>query len=123
VSSSSGGGTTRSIQAQVQRQAECRREEIEVDKPLLTVDRQMGLVIIAPEGKVGKRVVVLVYIIDTYGDEAEMQEARTIFKRMSYDEKRDQSVVRCKLSLWLSSPDMALADVQVDLRRVEVSAD
>lgn len=48
--------------------------EVEVDQPLMTVDRQMGLVIIAPEGK----------------------EAKTIFKRMSYDEKRDQSVVHCK---------------------------
>jgi hypothetical protein len=27
--------------------------EIDVDKPLLTVDRQMGLVIVTPEGKVG----------------------------------------------------------------------
>lgn len=27
-------------------------EEIEVDKPLLTVDRQMGLVIVTPDGKV-----------------------------------------------------------------------
>lgn len=32
--------------------AESRREEITVDKPLLTVDRQMGLVIVCPEGKV-----------------------------------------------------------------------
>jgi hypothetical protein len=71
-SSSSSSGTTWSIHAQVQEQAECRREEIEVDKPLLTVDRQMGLVIIAPEGKVGKRVVISVYIIYTYGDQAEM---------------------------------------------------
>lgn len=28
------------------------RERIIVDKPLLTVDRQMGLVIVTPEGKV-----------------------------------------------------------------------
>jgi RluA family pseudouridine synthase len=49
-------------------------EEITVDKPLLTVDRQMGLVIIAPEGK----------------------EAKTVFKRMSYDAERDQSVVHCR---------------------------
>ena len=46
----------------------------------MTVDRQMGLVIIAPEGK----------------------EAKTIFTRMSYDEVRDQSVVRCEslLGFW-----------------------
>ncbi|KAL1412961.1 hypothetical protein Q8F55_000710 [Vanrija albida] len=48
--------------------------EITVDQPLLSVDRQMGLVIVAPEGK----------------------ESQTIFKRMSYDEKRDQSVVHCR---------------------------
>jgi hypothetical protein len=28
------------------------REEITVDQPLMTVDRQMGLVIVTPEGKV-----------------------------------------------------------------------
>ncbi len=28
------------------------REELEVEKPLMTVDRQMGLVIVTPEGKV-----------------------------------------------------------------------
>ncbi|WRT67633.1 uncharacterized protein IL334_004605 [Kwoniella shivajii] len=49
-------------------------EEVTVDQPLLTVDRQMGLVIITPEGK----------------------DAVTIFKRMSYDAERDQSVVRCR---------------------------
>ncbi|ORY31392.1 pseudouridine synthase [Naematelia encephala] len=48
--------------------------EITVDQPLLTVDRQMGLVIVTPEGK----------------------EAKTIFKRMSYDPKRDESVVHCR---------------------------
>ncbi|KAL7423228.1 hypothetical protein Q5752_002528 [Cryptotrichosporon argae] len=45
--------------------------EITVDQPLMTVDRQMGLVIVTPQGK----------------------EATTIFKRMSYDQARDQSVV------------------------------
>ncbi|WWC62391.1 uncharacterized protein I303_104987 [Kwoniella dejecticola CBS 10117] len=49
-------------------------EEITVDQPLMTVDRQMGLVIITPEGK----------------------DAVTIFQRISYDAERDQSVVRCR---------------------------
>ncbi|WWC70611.1 uncharacterized protein I206_104562 [Kwoniella pini CBS 10737] len=49
-------------------------EEITVDQPLMTVDRQMGLVIITPEGK----------------------DAVTIFNRLSYDSQRDQSVVRCR---------------------------
>jgi hypothetical protein len=50
-------------------------EEITVDQPLLTVDRQSGLVVVAPED--GK-------------------EAKTIFKRIFYDAARDQSVVQCK---------------------------
>lgn len=45
-----------------------------MDQPLISVDRQMGLVIVAPEGK----------------------PATTIFKRMSYDAERDQSVVHCR---------------------------
>ncbi|TXT13504.1 hypothetical protein VHUM_00871 [Vanrija humicola] len=49
-------------------------EEITVDQPLLSVDRQMGLVIVAPEGK----------------------PSQTIFKRLSYDKERNQSVVHCR---------------------------
>lgn len=48
--------------------------EITADQPLLTVDRQMGLVIVHPEGK----------------------EAKTIFTRMSYDAERDESVIHCR---------------------------
>jgi 23S rRNA-/tRNA-specific pseudouridylate synthase len=50
--------------------------EILVNQPLISVDRQMGLVIVAPEGK----------------------PAETVFTRMSYDAERDQSVVHCKSS-------------------------
>ncbi|KAJ9120688.1 hypothetical protein QFC22_002619 [Naganishia vaughanmartiniae] len=49
-------------------------EEIVVDQSLLTIDRQMGVVICTPDGK----------------------DAKTIFKRLHYDAKRDQSVVHCK---------------------------
>lgn len=49
-------------------------EEQTVDQSLLTVDRQMGLVICTPDGK----------------------DAKTIFKRMFYDAERDQSVVHCR---------------------------
>ena len=55
--------------------AELIREEITVDEPLLTVDRQMGLVIVTPEGK----------------------GAKTVFKRVLYDAERDQSVVHCEV--------------------------
>lgn len=47
-----------------------------MNQPLISVDRQMGLVIVAPEGK----------------------PAETVFTRMSYDAERDQSVVHCKSS-------------------------
>ncbi|KAI5453932.1 hypothetical protein NCC49_004927 [Naganishia albida] len=49
-------------------------EEITVDQSLLTIDRQMGVVICTPVGK----------------------DAKTIFKRVHYDATRNQSVVHCK---------------------------
>ncbi|GHJ84424.1 hypothetical protein NliqN6_0826 [Naganishia liquefaciens] len=49
-------------------------EEIVVDQSLLTIDRQMGVVICTPDGK----------------------DAKTIFKRVHYDAARNQSVVHCK---------------------------
>ncbi|EJD08351.1 pseudouridine synthase [Fomitiporia mediterranea MF3/22] len=49
-------------------------EEITCEEPLLTVDRQMGLNIVHPEGK----------------------EAKTMFKRMHYDKITDTSVVHCR---------------------------
>ncbi|KDQ56299.1 hypothetical protein JAAARDRAFT_690247 [Jaapia argillacea MUCL 33604] len=49
-------------------------EEIVCDQPMLTVDRQIGLNIIHPEGK----------------------NAKTIFKRLHYDENTDSSVLHCR---------------------------
>jgi len=49
-------------------------EEILCEEPLLTVDRQMGLNIVHPEGK----------------------PAKTIFKLMHYDQNTDSSVVHCQ---------------------------
>ncbi|CCM01282.1 uncharacterized protein FIBRA_03331 [Fibroporia radiculosa] len=49
-------------------------EEVTCEEPLLTVDRQMGLNIVHPEGK----------------------PAKTIFKRMHYDSATDTSVVHCR---------------------------
>ncbi|TBU55870.1 pseudouridine synthase [Dichomitus squalens] len=49
-------------------------EEIVCEEPLLTVDRQMGLNIVHPEGK----------------------PAKTIFNRLHYDENTDTSVLRCR---------------------------
>ncbi|KAH9485609.1 hypothetical protein JR316_0002519 [Psilocybe cubensis] len=49
-------------------------EEIVCEEPLLTVDRQMGLNIVHPEGK----------------------HAKTVFNLIRYDENTDSSVVRCR---------------------------
>ncbi|KAH7883344.1 pseudouridine synthase [Phlebopus sp. FC_14] len=49
-------------------------EEIVCEEPLLTVDRQMGLNIVHPEGKL----------------------AKTVFNRLHYDANTDTSVVRCR---------------------------
>ncbi|KAI0752768.1 pseudouridine synthase [Daedaleopsis nitida] len=49
-------------------------EEIVCEEPLLTVDRQMGLNIVHPEGK----------------------HAKTIFNRVRYDANTDTSVLRCR---------------------------
>jgi hypothetical protein len=47
----------------------------------------MGLVIITPEGKVGKRPKLSL---------TSFQEAKTMFKRLSYDAERDQSILHCE---------------------------
>ncbi|KAI0645117.1 pseudouridine synthase [Trametes meyenii] len=49
-------------------------EEVVCEEPLLTVDRQMGLNIVHPDGK----------------------HAKTIFKRIRYDENTDTSVLHCR---------------------------
>ncbi|KIO28870.1 hypothetical protein M407DRAFT_71186 [Tulasnella calospora MUT 4182] len=49
-------------------------EETTVDQPMLSVDRQMGLNAVHPQGK----------------------EAITVFKRLFYDEKTNTSVVHCR---------------------------
>ncbi|ETW74643.1 hypothetical protein HETIRDRAFT_56935 [Heterobasidion irregulare TC 32-1] len=56
-------------------------EEVTVEEPLLTVDRQMGLNIVHPEGK----------FLLTYP-----QPAKTIFKRLHYDVNTDTSVLHCR---------------------------
>lgn len=49
-------------------------EEIVCEEPLLTIDRQVGLNVVHPEGK----------------------HAKTFFKKMSYDRQTDSSVVHCR---------------------------
>lgn len=48
-------------------------EEVVCEEPLLTIDRQMGLNIVHPEGK----------------------EAKTTFKKIHFDENTDTSVIHC----------------------------
>ncbi|BGP52534.1 hypothetical protein JCM8202v2_000089 [Rhodotorula sphaerocarpa] len=48
--------------------------EVACEEPLLTIDRQIGVNVVHPEGR----------------------DAETIFKRLSYDERSDTSVVHCR---------------------------
>jgi len=59
---------------------------------MLCVDRQMGLNIVHPEGKVSKAVPMLSNWLTI-----SCQAAKTVFNRMFYDENSNTSVVHCKL--------------------------
>ena len=69
-------------------------EEVVVDQPLLTVDRQMGLNIVHPQGKVG-RVSSLHCMASDSGDSF-AKPAKTVFKRLHYDRSTETSVLHCK---------------------------
>ena len=69
------------------------REEVICEEPLLTVDRQMGLNIVHPEGKVCAHFISL-----TISSHVFRQPAKTIFKRIRYDANTDTSVLQCKSS-------------------------
>ncbi|OBZ69918.1 Uncharacterized protein C18B11.02c [Grifola frondosa] len=75
--------------------ARCRgrfpEEEVTCEEPLLTIDRQMGLNIVHPEGKAG-RLSCIHYPIFIFI----CQPAKTIFKRLQYDANTDTSVLRCR---------------------------
>jgi len=70
-------------------------EEVTCDEPLLTVDRQMGLNIIHPDGKVRRP---LCGLLDaTHADSSDIsQPATTIFQRIRYDPNTDTSVLHCE---------------------------
>jgi tRNA pseudouridine32 synthase len=67
-------------------------EEVVVDQPLLTVDRQMGLNIVHPEGKVcihnPQKSFPLTDLIS-------VEPAKTVFRRLHYDTNTNTSVVHC----------------------------
>jgi hypothetical protein len=65
------------------------RTEITCEEPLLTVDKQMGLNIVHPEGKVCPTISRLNFY-QFY------QPAKTVFKRLFYDKVTDTSVLHCK---------------------------
>lgn len=68
-------------------------EEVVVDQPLLTVDRQMGLNIVHPQGKVRHQSVftgpdpTLSCLLAKF--------AKTVFKRLHYDRNTNTSVLHC----------------------------
>ena len=51
-----------------------RRDEVTCEEPLLTIDRQIGVNVVHPDGR----------------------DSKTIFKRLSYDEKSNTSVIHCR---------------------------
>ncbi|KAG0708548.1 pseudouridine synthase [Suillus ampliporus] len=65
-------------------------EEIICEEPLLTVDRQMGLNIVHPEGKVRGGLYSASGVFDG------LQSAKTIFNRLHYDSATNTSVLRCR---------------------------
>ena len=66
-------------------------EEVVVDQPLLTVDRQMGLNVVHSEGKVRINH-VFVYALDRTRTG---KPAKTVFKRLHYDRSTNTSVLHC----------------------------
>lgn len=66
------------------------REEVVCEQRLLTVDRQMGLNIVHPEGKVRKPASCTALLLIMAP-----QPAKTIFTRMHYDACTDTSVLHC----------------------------
>ena len=68
-------------------------EEVVVDQPLLTVDRQMGLNIVHPGGKV--RAIRLMKQIDRIPAFFSHQPAKTVFRRLRYDKGTNTSVLHC----------------------------
>jgi tRNA pseudouridine synthase 9 len=64
--------------------------EVTCEKPLLTVDKQMGLNIVHPEGKVWIRAEF--HIQAHYS----IQPAKTVFNKLFYDPVTDTSVLHCE---------------------------
>lgn len=70
-------------------------EEVEVDQPLLTVDRQMGLNIVHPEGKVSVNHVPCNPVDRTPTCRSLAKPAKTVFRRLHYDRSTKTSVLHC----------------------------
>lgn len=68
-------------------------EEVVVDQPLLTVDRQMGLNIVHPEGKV--RINHVFWVDRTPTCRSFAKPAKTVFRRLHYDRSTNTSVLHC----------------------------
>jgi tRNA pseudouridine32 synthase len=64
---------------------------VTVEEPLLTVDRQMGLNIVHPDGKVHSGLSFSL----RFAQSIALQYAKTTFRRMFYDEGTNTSVLHC----------------------------
>lgn len=67
----------------------CSKEVI-CEQPLLTVDKQMGLNIVHPEGK------VTLFSSSNRLVDLDSQPAKTAFNRLFYDSTTDTSVLHCE---------------------------
>lgn len=84
------------------------RDEVVCDQPLLTVDRQMGLNIVHPEGKVCLIIFLFCISLYAYGTCLVLQPAKTKFKRLHYDLATNTSVLHCTCKLQRELRDYTL---------------
>lgn len=84
------------------------RDEVVCDQPLLTVDRQMGLNIVHPEGKVCLIIFLFCISLYAYGTCLVLQPAKTKFKRLHYDLATNTSVLHCTCKLQRELRDCTL---------------
>jgi len=74
-------------------------EEVVVEQPLLTVDRQMGLNIVHPQGKVRSSITRSPPFWNPSSHAVTWRlakPAKTVFKRLHYDRSTDTSVLHCE---------------------------
>lgn len=78
--------------------------EVICEEPLLTIDRQIGVNVVHPEGRVRSIASSLGFSSLTLRTE---QDSKTIFNRMSYHEASNTSVVHCAFACVCPLPSLA----------------